>query len=300
MVKLKEDDTFEVPVLKYILYGILSILILSLILGSYTIIPAGNQGIVFSKIEGVKSQTFDEGFHFKKPIIDEIIKVDVRTQKLERDLASTSKDQQVVSAKIVINYKPNSNQISTLYQTIGLDYTNRIVVPAVDESVKFAMAQYSAENLIVKRQEVSQIALETLRTKIEGSYITIESLNIVNLDFSQQFNQAIEAKVVAEQNVQKEKNLLEQEKIKKETLIVQAEAIKEKSILEAEGKAQAMLLERKAEAEGIELIKEASKGSDEVVALRLVDKWSGVLPVMVTGENSGLLMGFNSIGNLSK
>lgn len=303
-----KDNKKEIKT-SWVVFGFVVFALVIILFNSFTIIPSGNRGVVFSKATGIQDKVLNEGFHFKKPFIDDITYVNVKTVKFERVLSSTSSDQQQVTVNVGVNYRVIENKAHKLYQEIGLDYDLVILKPAIEDSVKTAMAKYRAEDLIIKREEVGALALKFLEEKTSDKYLDVEKLNLIDITFSEAYNQAIEDKVVAEQEAFKEKNVLEKEKIKKETLIVQAEAQKESKILNAEaqkesrilsaeGNAQAILLEKEAEAQGINLVKDALKGSEDVVEYKIAERWNGNLPQYVTGENSGLLMNMNNLAGV--
>lgn len=280
----KTNEQIKISFWTFIKKTFMVAVVILVILQCYTIVPAGNEGLMFSSISGVKNEVLSEGLHFKKPFIEDIIVMNVQTQKLDRTLASTSKDQQVVNAIIVVNYHVNAAEVNKLYQEIGINYADKVITPAADSSIKFAMAQFDAPDLINKRDLVSALALEELRKKVENRYVTIDSVNIINLDFSQEFNHAIEAKVVAQQQQQKAQNDLERIKIEAQQTVVQANAT-----------AQAKLSVATAEAQAIKLQQDSLQNSPEVLQLRWIEKWNGQLPTITSSNNPNLLMSIDSL-----
>jgi regulator of protease activity HflC (stomatin/prohibitin superfamily) len=143
-----------------------------------------------------------EGLYFKWPLIETVKKMDVKIQKYEVDSSAASSDLQTVSSKVALNFHVDPNMVTSIYNNIGTDYQDRIIVPAVQESVKAATAKFTASELITKREEVRDAIKTILANKIGGDGIIIDELNITDFDFSDSFNSAIEAKVTAEQNAQ--------------------------------------------------------------------------------------------------
>lgn len=256
---------------------------------SFTIVGAGERGVVVSATSGVTDEILGEGFHFKTPFIDRVVDINVQTQKVEQQTASTSQDQQIVNVKLALNYHANPDSVNKLYQEIGNDYVSRIILPALEDSVKATMAQYKAEDLIKKRDEVGLKAKEHLMNKINNKYVTVDGLNIIEIDFSDSYNLAIEAKVTAEQEVEREKNVLEQIKIQKEQTIIKAEAEKQKSILEAEAQAEKILIEANAQSEAIEKINSAIAQNEQYLTYQWISQWNGVTPTMVN-DGSGFIV----------
>ena len=209
---MSRDDYEEMKIRKakgFIILGLLLLIVLIALFSSVYIIRAGERGIVltFGKPSIIASS---EGLHFKTPLAQKIIKMDIKTQKYETDASAASSDLQTVTAKIAVNYHLAAESTPNLYQTIGLAYNERVIQPAVQEVVKATTATYTAEQLITKRQEVKESMVTRLRERLVERGIIIEDINIVNFDFSPSFNAAIEAKVTAEQNALAAKNKLEQ------------------------------------------------------------------------------------------
>lgn len=238
-----------------------SILIsLTLVFGSFTTVQPGQKALIIRF--GTIRKTLDSGISLKAPLIDRVVKLDIQTQKLETEATAASRDLQNTTARIAVNYQLESGNEEKLYSTIGLNYETTILNPAVQESVKAATAKYTAEELITKREAVREDIKDNLKDRLNGRYILISDVNIINFEFSESFNQAIEAKVTAEQEALASKNKLEQTKYEAEQRVVQA----------------------KAEAEAIRIQSDALKNNQGLVELEAVKKWNGVLPTQMLGN----------------
>jgi regulator of protease activity HflC (stomatin/prohibitin superfamily) len=254
------------------------ILILIFIFGSFYSISAGYKGVLltFGK-PNIQAKT--EGLHFKIPLAQTVVKIDTRTQKYDASASAASKDLQTVSTTIAVNYHLMQDSVVTLYREIGIDYSDKIIQPAVQEVVKASTAQFTAEELITKRDMVKEKIDIALRERLVGKGIVMETTSITNFDFSKEFNQAIEQKVTAEQQALTQKNKLAQ---------VEYEA--KQKIAEAEGTSQSKILNAQAEAKALELQK--AQITPQLLQLRqievqskLADKWSGNLPnFMINGQ----------------
>jgi regulator of protease activity HflC (stomatin/prohibitin superfamily) len=165
-----------------------------------------------------------EGLHFKMPIMQTIVKIDVKTTKLEELGDSASRDLQDVQTTIALNYHLSPSEAPSLYQEIGLAYEERIIKPAIQEGLKSVTAKFTAEELITRRSEVRTEMRDQLRERLARSYILVDDFNIVNFEFSQSFNDAIEAKVTAEQLMLKADMDLQRIKIEAEQAVAQGEA----------------------------------------------------------------------------
>ena len=161
-----------------------------------------------------------------------------------------------------------------------MEYETILMMPVVQECMKSATAKYNAEQLITERESVSNEVKASLDEKLNGYGVYIEKFNIVNFDFSKEFNEAIEAKQVAEQNLLKTKTEQEQEKV-----VAKTDA--EKKVIAANAEAEAILAQANAQAEANRLLEESL--SNKVIAYEQIQKWNGVMP-KVTGNGSGGLL----------
>lgn len=255
---------------KLLAYAVVGIIILIILGSSFRTIGAGERGIVFSQIGGVKDVILDEGIRFKIPFVEDIIKADVRIQKAQTEVSGASKDLQTVSSTIAVNYHVDPSKVNKIFQEIGLAFKERIIDPAVQEAVKAVSAQFTAEELITRRSEVKDQIKELLAKRLLVFNIIVDELNIVDFSFSQQFNTAIEAKQTAEQQSLKAKWDLGRIKIEAEQKITQARA-----------EAEAQRLQR----ETITPI---------LLQLRAIEKWDGHFPQVV-----GQAMPFIDVGSLT-
>ena len=257
-----EENNKKIDEFTLFLYGILVVVLLlvALFLLPFKIIGAGERGIVMRF--GAVDRTMQPGFNFKLPIIERVAVVDVKTQKEEVEAQAASKDLQTVKAVIALNYNLAPDRVQELWKTIGSDYKVRVIDPAIQEAVKAATAKYTAEELITKRAVVRDDIKTNLVARLQPDYIQVSDVSIVNFDFSASFNEAIEAKVTAEQQALMQKNLLEKVKFEAEQKVATA----------------------KAEAESIKLQSDAADNEKYIelkrleVQLKMSEKWDGKLP----------------------
>jgi len=255
------------------------VLALILLFSATATVPAGHTGVIVT-LGKVSERTLSEGFHFKAPFVQEIVNVSNQIQVYEVEAPAVSKDLQTVSSVIAVNYRIQSAESANIYRNIGSDYQAVVLTPAVQESVKSVTAKYTAEQLITERTAVGEQIKDLLSGKVGEYGVQIEKFNIVNFDFSAEFNAAIEQKQVAEQNLLKTKTEQEQ-------AIVIANAEAEKKVIAAQAQADAILKEAEAEAEANQLLNDSLTGL--VLQNKLLDKWDGVLP-KVSGSDSSLLL----------
>lgn len=261
------EDGNDVKVGKLLGHILILIIAITLMWGSWGTIRAGERGVRLKF--GAVTGTVDEGLYGKLPFIEKVKTMDVKVQKDEVDAGAASKDLQTVSSKLAINYNLSPEYVATIYKTVGKEYKVRLIDPAVQESVKAVTAKYTAEELITKRELVRDEIKTVLSAKMMPYGIVIDQVNITNFDFSPSFNQAIEAKVTAEQSALAAKNKLEQVKFEAE-----------QRITTAKGEAEAI----KIQAQAIQ-----NQGGAEYVNLKWVEKWNGVLPSTTLGANTPMI-----------
>lgn len=256
------------------------LIFLSLAASSFVVVDAGYVGVV-KRLGAVQPEFLPEGFHFKAPFVDTVQEFDVRLSKAESDAGASSKDLQMVRTKIAVQYSMNAALMPMTLQRIGtrLVVESTLIDPAIMESVKAITAQYTAEQLITKRDEVKNriqaqidsFLNETLREKELIGSVTIANIAITDFNFSSEFNRAIEEKVRAEQEALKAKN----EKLKR---VTQAEAAAAEKTLAADAMAYEIEVQSKARADAIEREAKALKDNPQLIQLRIAEKWNGVLP----------------------
>ena len=227
--------------------------------GSFTIITPGDIGVVVRV--GSISRSLPSGIHLKFPIIESVEKITVQTQKEQVETDAASQDLQTVKAVVAVNYNVDSQKVADLYKTVGRDYKVRVIDPAIQEAVKAATAKYTAEQLITKRSLVKEDILSSLKSILSPKDIAVSDVSITNFDFSPSFNQAIEAKVTAEQQALQSKNLLEQKKYEAEQIVVTATANAQSIKIQAEAITQ--------------------QGGANYVQLKAIERWDGKLPVQM-------------------
>jgi regulator of protease activity HflC (stomatin/prohibitin superfamily) len=242
------------------------ILFLLWLLNPFVVIGPGERGVVMN-FGAVQKDVLGEGLHLRVPLMQRVVLMDVRVQKGEGQGDAASKDLQQVTTNVAVNYHLDPARVAETFQSVGTLQAvgERIILPAVQESVKAATAQYTAEELISRRQEVRDQIRDHLRKRLAPHGVIVDEFSIVNFAFSREFSNAIEAKTTAEQLKLKAERDLERIRIESEQKVTQA----------------------KAEAEALRLQKE--NVTDNLVKLRqiemqqkAIDKWDGHMP-QVTG-----------------
>lgn len=245
-----------------------------------TSIPTGHTGIVttFGRVE---DYTYEAGIHTKAPW-QQVIKMDNRIQKSVVELSCFSSDIQEVATVYTINYQIEKANAQTIYRTIGQDYYSTVIMPRIQESVKSVIAKYNAESLISSREKLSVEIKSILVEKLAAYNIEVIDASIENLDFSDTYTDAVEAKQVAEQNKLKAQ-------IEQEQAILEAEAAAKRAVIEAEAEAEVKKIDADAKAYAGEKEAEANAKiadslSSDLIEYKYVEKWDGKLPTYVGGE----------------
>ena len=260
--KMKEEYIKGI-VWKVITYSIVGILCLIVIFGTFYTITAGYRGVILTFGKPTMN-AMEEGLHMKIPLVQKVIKMNVKTQKYEAGLTAASKDLQDVQTKIAINFHIIPEKTPKIYRDIGINYAENVIYPYEQETNKGITSQFTAEELITKREQVREKMKLDLAEKLRPRGIIVEEVSIIDFAFSPSFTQAIELKVTAEQNALTAKNKLEQIKYEAQQRITQATA----------------------EAEAIKIQAQAiqAQGGKDYVQLQAIAKWNGVMPIYV-GSN---------------
>ena len=157
-------------------------------------VGAGERGVVMD-FGAVQNEVLNEGIHFRVPVMQRIIKMDVKIHKVVTDAASASSDLQDVALSVALNYHIIPDKANLVYQTIGVEFKERMIDPAIQEVMKAVSARYTAEELITKRPAVSSEMKEALTSRLLKSNIAVDAFSIISFSFSQTFTDAIEAKL---------------------------------------------------------------------------------------------------------
>jgi regulator of protease activity HflC (stomatin/prohibitin superfamily) len=263
---------------------IIGFIILIIVLASaIRIVDAGHRGVLLNFGAVDTSQSLSEGIHFVVPFRDNVIQMEVRTQKIVEDATSASNDLQDVSTQVALNYHINPDTAQILYQQLGYDYANRVISPAIQESVKQVTARFNAENLITNRETVKQEIVDQITTRLAAYNIAVETISITEFQFSEQFRGSVESKVVAQQRALQATNDLRRIEIEAQQAKAHAVGEQQANIARAEGIRQANVLQAQGEAEAIRIIDEQLKQRPDYLEWLKTQRWDGVLPLVTGG-----------------
>src|ERR671914_370343 len=267
-LEYSEPRSFPKSIVRIIIPAIIGIIILLfLVSASVNIVDAGNRGVLLHFGAVDSTVALDEGIHFVVPFRDDVLQMEVRTKKIVENAVSASADLQDVTTQVALNYHLDPNNVQNVYQQLGFEYANRVISPAIQESVKQVTARFNAEELITKRETVKNQIEEQIKARLAAYNIIVDAISITEFQFSEQFRKAIEAKVAAQQKEAKAVG-------EQQANIARAEGIKQSNVLQAEGESQA-----------INIIDEQLRSSPTYLEWLKTQRWDGKLR-LVTGGGS--------------
>ena len=246
--------------------GAIAVALIALVVlgGSMGTVGAGQQGVLL-RFGAVTGTIFDEGLYFKIPFVNQVVLMSTQIQKYTATATSSSKDLQVVSTEVTLNFQLDALQVGEIYRTMRRQYESRIIQPYIQEAVKSVTANYNAEELITQRPAVKSELQAFVTERLAPLGMNVVQLSITDFQFSAAFQQAIEAKVTAVQQALEAENAL----------------------VRVEFEAKQEIAKARAEAEGLRLQKQQI--TTQLLELRqievqgrAVEKWNGVMPNVVT------------------
>jgi len=277
--------------------GLIAVLVIIIIAGgalytqAFVRVPAGYRGVLLTWGKP-EEKILGEGLSFIIPFIQSVELMNVQIQKAESTESTATNDLQEVSTTVAVNFRLNPNAVNEIYRDLRKDYVSRVIKPNIEESLKAATAQYTAEELVTKRVLMKATFGDILDDRLEVFNIEVVAVSLTDFQFSPAFSVAIEAKVTAEQAALEAKNKLEQIRHEAQQQIIQAEAERNATIARAKGEAEAAIIEAEATAWAIEVI--TSQMTPEYAQYLWLTQWDGKLPLVV-GEGQGLIIDVKSL-----
>lgn len=269
MAKVRDDSKTEQKTTKdlFVASRIISLLLVLLVLASFfVIIRAGERGVLM-RFGQVQSQILNEGIHPVIPLMDTVEKMSVQVQKQEISTEASSRDLQDIFTDVALNWHIIPEEVNLLFQQVGNQEAviQRIINPAIEEVLKSVIAQYTAEEIITKRSEVKATVDRLLATRLLSYHLAVDDISLIQIHFSDQFGDAVEAKQIAEQEAKRAGFLA----------------------VRAANEAEAKINLAKGEAEAQRLINETL--TPKLLHKQAIDKWDGKLPLITGDQNMKLL-----------
>jgi len=199
-------------------------------------VDGGERAVMFDSLRGgIRDDVRGEGTHFLIPVIQRPIVIDVRTKPREIPSVTGTKDLQMVNIKMRVLRRPVVEDLPKLYRELGTDFDERVLPSIGNEVLKSVVAQYNAEELLSKREEVSSRIKQEMMKRARHFHLTLDDVSITHLTFGREFMRAIEAKQVASQEAERQ-----------QWVVVRAEQERQAVVTRAEGEAEAALIITKA------------------------------------------------------
>ena len=255
--------------LRVLSVALVTLIVMPLFLGCFYVVEPGERGVRVTL--GSMSESFTPpGFGLKLPLITTMRRINVQQDTREVDAECFSSDLQQINIHLKVLYRiPEESVVSVLRDYAGNPF-EKLILPRVQEATKEVTAQKTAADIVKTREQIKVAALEHARAKV-GTLLVIEDLVIENVALSRELEQAIEAKMVQQQEAEKAVFKMQQAKTDAETLIIKATA----------------------DAESIRIQGEALEKATRLVDLKMVEKWNGVAP-QVVGSGSNILLPLGS------
>jgi regulator of protease activity HflC (stomatin/prohibitin superfamily) len=245
---------------------ITAIVIIVVLAESIVIVEAGHRGVVLY-LGAVENRVLGEGVHFVTPFVEQVVSMEVRTQKFQAEATAASNDLQEVQSVIAVNYRIDPQQTNEIYQKLGVNYQDRVISPTIQESVKASVAKFNAEELITKRETAKSVIADAIRSTLSRDNIEVQNVFITDFKFSDAFATQIEQKVVAFQKFLTEQNNLRA-----------IEVVANQTVAQAEGAARSNAARASGESEAIKIITLQLRESPEYLQWQAISKWNGQMP----------------------
>ncbi len=268
--RTRDLGEFKLPELRTVGILILLIIIIIVLWGTFVIIPAGHRGVALWW-GSVENRIMGEGLNFKVPIAENVIKVDVKVQPHPfKAIDASSKEYQLVKMTGMMNFHIDPAFVNDLYQKVGLDFADKVIDPAFNDFVKEVVPTYPIGEILPKREEIRKRAMTKLGDNLSRYHIIVDDIYFANIRFSPEYEGAIEAKQVAQQQVETQKQVLAQREIEAQQKVATAKGEAESILVVAQGQAKA----NDALSRSITPILVQYKG---------IEKWNGILPQVSGG-----------------
>jgi regulator of protease activity HflC (stomatin/prohibitin superfamily) len=263
---------------------------LVVVFSSYTVIPPGHRGVVIM-LGRVEDIVLVEGFHLVlPPVVRQVVQVDVRTKKLEINVEAASSDLQTMRVTGVLNYHVDPMLANRLYREVGMAYEEIIIVPAMQEAIKAATAQFRIERVLIERAVLKETIQQILAERLGRNQIVVDQFTLADVEFTEEFNRAIERKQVAEQAALQKQYELQAAEKDVEIALARAEGERKAAVIAAEGRAEARRIEAQVEAEALGLIAARLTNNPELIRYEWATRLSpGVKTVLLPSGQDFIL-----------
>lgn len=252
--------------------GILVILFIILVFfwSSFVIVPAGHRGVVLWW-GSVEKRVMGEGLNFKVPMAERVIKIDVRVRPHPfKEIDAASKEYQMVKLTGMMNFHIDPAYVNDLYQKVGLDFADKVIDPAFNDFVKEVIPFYQITEVLPKREEIRKRAMTKLGENLARYHIIVDDIYFANIRFSPGYENAVEAKQIAQQQVETQRQILAQREIEAQ-----------QKVATAKGEAESILVVAQGQAKANDVLSRSI--NPILVQYKSIEKWNGILPQVSGG-----------------
>ena len=244
------------------LFGLM--LCLALLSRFFVVVPAGERGVLM-RFGAVQERILEEGMHPLVPLMNSVKLLSVRVQSFSTDTEAASRDLQDVAAQVALNWHLDPQAVNQIYQRIGgvTQITTSVIRPAIEDSIKAVLASFTAEQLVTERSQVKEAIGQLLSQRLDHYNLVLDDVDLLQVDFSERFREAVEAKQVAEQEAKR----------------AEFEAIR------AQRQADARVYLARGQAQAQQLLQAGL--TPEILEHEAIEKWNGHLPLVVGQDAVG-------------
>jgi prohibitin 1 len=287
--KVDAWDAFFTKAKKYGRNAAIGFAVFVVLMGSFSTVGPGERGVMVT-LGKTGDSVLGEGPHFKFPFISSIRTMSIRVQKSQDKTEAATKDLQRVTATVALNWTINPESVGKMLREVGTEESIEvnIINPAVSEVLKASTAKMTAEEVLTKRMELKHSIDEMLIKRLTSYGLIVKDISLVDLDFTREFNHAVEAKQIAEQEAKQAEYNAQKAAQDAKAAVNKAKGEAESNIALANAEAKSSLVKSRAQAEGQKLLKQTL--TKDVLQLEYLRKWNGQLPSVLTGNGNGVML----------
>lgn len=267
------------PLNRLIIVGIVLLVAAVVLFSSVFTVDQGYRGVVLRL--GAVERIAEPGLGFKVPLIDRVVMMRVQTNSKIYDRMETySRDQQLAELRMSVTYRLVPEKVNEVYAQFGSEegLVSRLIDRRVNELLRTVFGQFNAVEAIQQRSSLNQKVYDAVMAVIDPAIVVIESVQVEDIAFSSAYEQSVEARMMAEVEVQRRSQELEQQRIQAQIVVTQAQGAADARVAEAKAQAEATRLAGDAEASAIRAKGEALRDNPLLVSLITAEAWDGVLP----------------------
>lgn len=203
------------------------------------VVRPGECGVLYNRLSGIRDHVYHEGIQLRVPGLEDVKMFDVRLRPRLLNTMTGTKDLQMVNIRLRVLFRPEAEHLPNIYRNLGMDYDERVLPSVTNEILKAVVAEFQAEELIVKREKVSERVRELMREKVKEFHIILDDISLVDIQFGKEFMQAVESKQVAQQEAERFKFVVMENEQRKRAAVIRAEGEAEAAKLISSAIAQA-------------------------------------------------------------